>query len=297
MLTLNSSRDFDPSRTLTLRRQFVSDINKRGRDLKGAIRKSIVENDCFGLRKNPLYTFALEPAPKDAFSFRRSADKVTGFMEWLNAQEEKGVLEIVHRFDSLRGIEDAWTDVYIRRAYDRGVLTGRQELRKAGYDVPVLTPPEVPALLAQPMHADRLGVLFTRTFSELKGVTRAMDQQISRVLADGLMRGDNPEIIAKALNNRVGKIGITRWRTVARTEIVRAHHVANIAEFEQWGVDGVKVQAEWLTGGFRVCPICQSLEGKVFPLKEIEGMIPRHPNCKCAALPVDAPKEKRRRAA
>ena len=42
----------------------------------------------------------------------------------------------------------------------------------------------------------------------------------------------------------------------------------------------VLMQAEWSTAGDdRVCPECASLEGKVYTLDEIEGLIPVHPNC------------------
>ena len=136
-----------------------------------------------------------------------------------------------------------------------------------------------------PIHVDRIGLLYTRTFSELKGITQAMDQQISRVLAQGIAEGRNPREIARILNNRVDKIGITRARALARTEIIRAHHQATIAEYKQFGVEGVKVKAEWLTAGYGVCPECSDLEGRVFTLDKIEGMIPLHPNCRCVAIP------------
>jgi len=83
---------------------------------------------------------------------------------------------------------------------------------------------------------------------------------------------------------------------MARTEIVRAHHVANINEYRQWGVKGVEVQAEWATGGFGVCPQCAEFQGRVFTLDEIEALIPKHPNCKCVAIPVkpgEEPEEER----
>ena len=49
----------------------------------------------------------------------------------------------------------------------------------------------------------------------------------------------------------------------------------------------VIVKAEWMTAGDdRVCPICASLQGQVFSLDEIEPLIPRHPNCRCIALPL-----------
>jgi len=50
----------------------------------------------------------------------------------------------------------------------------------------------------------------------------------------------------------------------------------------------VIMMAEWATAGDdRVCDECASLEGKIFTLEEIESMIPRHPQCRCIALPIE----------
>lgn len=129
------------------------------------------------------------------------------------------------------------------------------------------------------------GLLYTRTFNELKGITEAMDQQISRALAEGMAQGLGPAKIARNLTDRVDKIGITRARTMARTEIIRAHHLATINTYREAQIEGVRVKAEWSTAGFGVCPSCAEMEGKIFTLNEIEGMIPLHPSCRCCALP------------
>jgi SPP1 gp7 family putative phage head morphogenesis protein len=62
--------------------------------------------------------------------------------------------------------------------------------------------------------------------------------------------------------------------------------MATIQEYRNWRLAGVTVQAEWLTAGDdRVCERCASLQGRIFTLDEIEGMIPVHPGCRCIALP------------
>jgi len=144
------------------------------------------------------------------------------------------------------------------------------------------------------------GVLYSRTFSELKGITSQMDTQISRVLSQGIADGQHPTQLAKLLTRTisgpVGDLSIKdtlgrfipaerRAQTLARTEIIRAHHQATIQEYMNWGAEGVKVRAEWSTAGFRVCPDCLNLEGQVFELDVMMNMIPLHPNCRCIALP------------
>jgi very-short-patch-repair endonuclease len=53
-----------------------------------------------------------------------------------------------------------------------------------------------------------------------------------------------------------------------------------VQEYRNWGVEGVRVMAEWVTAGDgRVCPLCAPMDGKVFTIDQIENMIPAHPNC------------------
>ena len=82
-----------------------------------------------------------------------------------------------------------------------------------------------------------------------------MDTQISKVLAQGIADGDSPAAIARKLNKTIGggldlvtktKAGITRTipaqvraQTLARTEIIRAHHAATIQEYRNFGMAGV----------------------------------------------------------
>ena len=200
-------------------------------------------------------------------------------------------------------VEGAWTDVYIQTAYQKGILRAREELRNQGVNVPPIEtmPGGMSSVFNAPIHVDRVGLLFARTFNELKGITEEMNQQISRELAQGIAEGRNPRELARQLNAqielprvtvKIPGIGVRRLtslqraRTLARTEIIRAHHQATIAEYEQFGVEGVKVKAEWVTAGYGVCDKCKDFEGRTFTLKQIKPMIPAHPNCKCVAIPM-----------
>jgi SPP1 gp7 family putative phage head morphogenesis protein len=154
-----------------------------------------------------------------------------------------------------------------------------------------------------PFHADRVGLLYTRTFTDLQGITNEMDRQLSTILGQSMAEGRGPREIARVLNRTItgpsGDLGITdtlgrhipakvRAEMLARTEVIRAHHQATIQEYRNWGVYGVKVKAEWqTTEDGRVCDRCSSMNGKEFTLEEIEALIPAHPRCRCVALPVD----------
>lgn len=294
-LELNASKNknlrLDPTRTTVLRQKFVADIVRRFTKLKKEIMEAIVDQDVFGLKGSGhgLQDILLNVTVKQ-FNFPRSSDKIAAFMRWLKDMEELHILAIIHRPGRIgQSAEEAWTDIYIESAYKRGILRAGQEMKKAGISTPIpvgiLGQDTVALSFNKPVHVDRVGLLYTRVFNELKGITNEMDKQISRTLAEGLTEGRSPRQIARMLVNRVDKIAITRGKVLARTEIVRAHHMASIQEYKNAGLLGVQIMSEWLTAGFNVCPACAELEGKVFTLAEIEPMIPVHPNCRCTAIP------------
>lgn len=299
---IKQSKRYDPTRTTALRQAFSSDMKKRFTELCLVIVKAIVKEDCFGTKK-VLSVHQMTTPGAEAFAYPRSAEKVEAFIEWLQRQVNKGILQI-GEFPQLGvGAEAAWTNMYILDSYKRGVMRAREELIAAGYAVPPLSETGgINASMSTPFHLDRVGLLFTRVFSDLKGITASMDTQISRILAQGIADGDSPRLLARKLISTIngtgmGDLAITdtlgrfipaerRALMLARTEIIRAHHLAMIQEYRNWALEGVYVQGEWKTAGDdRVCPKCEHLEGKIFTLDEIEGMIPAHPNCRCIALP------------
>lgn len=296
---------YDPTHTTSLRNAFVRDLNRRFRRLKASITRAIVDKDCFGLQNNGPVIMA-DPFPRQ-FDFPRSADKVDEFMLWLSIQIKKEFLETVVIPQLGQAIESNWTNLYIADSYKRGIIRARVSARKAHYKIPSLSETGgIEASMSLPFHVDRVGLLYTRVFSGLKGITDAMSNQIAQVLAQGMADGDSPAQIARMLRNTVsnglgaselGKsLGRTvsaeqRARTLARTEIIRAHHQAMVQEYRNWEVENVMVQAEWVTAGYNVCPRCLAHEGKIFTLDAIQNMIPLHPNCRCCMIPVDVTEE------
>lgn len=293
---------YDPSRTTTLRNRFVREMRRRFAALIRVIRTSVVDEDCFGLEK--LQAQQLGSAGHDMFDFPRTQAKVEGFMQWLRRQVDKGLLETVEIPQMGMAVEQPWTNIYILDSYRRGVMRGRSELRKAGYAAPTIEQSGgLDAVMSGPFHIDRVGLMYTRAFGELRGITTAMDSQISRVLSQGLIDGDNPRLLARklvatingagigdlALTDTLGRFipALRRAETLARTEVIRAHHMATVQEYKNWEAEGVTVIAEWATAGDdRVCDECANMHGNRYSLREIEHMIPRHPNCRCVALPV-----------
>jgi len=262
----------DPTRTTTLRQRFEAEMRRRFVGLKREITKRIVEMDGFGLRAN-----------RGEFEFTRTSDKVGAFMDWL-ADAENSLILGTTRGASLAGAaESAWMNTYVESAYVRGLNQAASRLRQAGA---LVEQRWIDAAFRRPIHADRLGIAYTRTFAELKGITDVMDRQISQVLAEGLSRGAGPLDIARGINDRVDKIGITRARMLARTEVINAHAEAGLNAYQEAGLEGVDVVAEWLTAA-NACPECVALEADgPYSIEAARGLIPQHPNCRCTWAPL-----------
>jgi len=298
----------DPSRTTSLRNAFARDMAGRFSQLAASVQRKVVDEDCFGLRGKVAIN-AEGTIARATFAFPRSADKVQAFGTWMQGQMEKDILQVSHISQIGSGVEAAWTNKYISDSYKRGVIRAHYELEKAGYAIPKLEEMGgVELAMMSPFHIDRVGLLYSRVYSDLKGITAAMDTNISRILAQGMADGDGPRLLAQKIRFAINgegpdKLGLTdtlgrfipgsrRAQMLARTEIIRAHHVATIQEYRNYGVAGVNVQAEWKTAGdMRVCDVCSSMEGQTFTLDQIEKMIPAHPMCRCVALPILAPEK------
>jgi SPP1 gp7 family putative phage head morphogenesis protein len=296
-------RNYDPTHTTVLRNLFVRDMNRRFGELINVVKKSVVVNDCFGLNKTHILTLQMNPAAKDSFDYARSDKKVTAFMEWLDQQVKAGIITVQDMAQIGTGVEAVWTNKYIFDSYRRGVARARYEMIQAGMKIPTIEETGgIMASMSLPFHIDRVGLMFTRTFSDLKGVTDAMESIMSRILAQGMADGDGPILLARKLvaainGEKIGELGLTdslgryispkrRAEMIARTETIRAHHLATIQEYRNWGLFDIIVKGEWHTAGDdRVCSKCDALNGQIFTLDEIEPMIPLHPMCRCMALP------------
>lgn len=300
-------RQSDPTHTLTLRQAMVVEMNRRFKHIAGLVTKAVVDNDVFGLEKDDLQIFQNAPGRR-AFAALTNSEKIKAFLDWLRQVEDAVILEM--RMDSRYGTlsENPWFGAYLAKAYEQGSKRALQELKKAGLTI-TLGDVSTGMVYINPTSIEKLMGIFTRAFTDLKDVTTSMDAQISRILAQGLFDGQSPIVLARQINSAIigggeslgveikyvtktGKQvsyfmpGRRRAEIIARTEIIRAHHLATVAEYRTWAVEEVYVLAEWSTAGDnRVCGICASLEGTIWTLDEIEFMIPRHPNCRCVTIP------------
>jgi SPP1 gp7 family putative phage head morphogenesis protein len=288
MQIINSILSVDPTRTLTLRKRLVSVLNRKFRVLKGLVNESVVANDCFGLGITT--NEALRPGE---FAFLTDPEKTQQFMTWFQTQITLGVLELSTTQQIGTAVNAFWMNAYIDTAYKKGMQRARTELQKKGY--PISPERSVNADFNLPIHVDRVGLLHTRAYTGLKGITDEVDKQISSILAQGMAEGKSPAELAREMNKKIDSIGKNRATLLARTEIIRSHHHATIQEYENWGAVGVTVLAEWQTAGDgRVCEKCNAIARRktkfgngVYTLSQALPMIPVHPQCRCVCLPLD----------
>jgi hypothetical protein len=237
ILTENQIKWHDPTRTTALRRAFVADMKRRFRELAIVVKKGVDDNDCFGLKPIGIVTLQMTPAGRRAFEFARNTQKIEVFMQWLQKQVEAGIVQVGVGQQIGSSVEAAWMNMYILDSYKRGLARARLELQEAGIEIPSIDEAGgLNMIMNNPFHMDRVGVLFTRTFTELKGITAAMDQIISRILAQGIIDGDGPALLAKKLVSAIEGMSMQRAVILARTEIIRAFHLATIQEYRNWGL-------------------------------------------------------------
>lgn len=276
----------DPTRTTTLVRRFYSEIVRRLNALLREINKLIVEEDVFGLTHASGFLVNEFTPTLNAgrWQFKTDDEKVRAFREWLKGQIDAGLLSVD------RNTGRPWLETYIHSAYRQGVVRAFVD---AGGAKMVAPSPFIQGAkaqflrdaFAQPEAVSKLKLLSTRAFEELKGVSDQMAKDMNRILSDGIAHGKNPKQIAKTLADEVG---FTKKRAlrVARTEIIHAHAEGQLDSFERLGVEELGVEVEFITAGdSRVCPVCRSLAGTVRSVQEARGVIPVHPNCRCAWVP------------
>lgn len=313
---LNNAARRDPARIRGTQTRLIREFTRRYVELNRAIATSIIANDVFGLAelvrgipRSSSFATLVAPIPTGAFKFETTQKKIDGFMAWLHEQHQGGILDVLHKAETHASVvTPAWSGVYIdsyyqkamREAYEKGIKDGRYELGKAGFGTAAMQTGPLSIYMQMPIHADRVGLIYSRTYEDLKSVTQATEAQVRRMISEGLTsglargmaEGRSPYDIGRRLvadvQNKVNTIGLARATLIARTETARAHHVAAIAEYRQAAAAGVEVKAELLTSGLaNVCPICLDLEkGGPYTLDQIEFLIPVHPCCACTSVPL-----------
>jgi SPP1 gp7 family putative phage head morphogenesis protein len=108
---------------------------------------------------------------------------------------------------------------------------------------------------------------------------------VEGAVADWLVSGDPLDELVKILSNpELGIFSEMRARRIAVTEVTRLNALANQVA---WQESGVVREFTWMTAmDERVCDECGPNHGQVFPLAQLDELIPAHPNCRCWPQPI-----------
>ena len=280
--------NIDPTHTITLRNAFIADMTRRYRSLANAITVSVRDRDVLGLgpsTRDRINALAATPLPAGAFDSLTSIEKIEQFNIWINQQERQSVLEFL---PGPQGPEP-YSNQYVRSSYQSGLDKSLRELRAKGINVPSPIIPGaggVGGIFHAPFHRNRLALIYDTVYTQLEGITEVMNRQIQSVLAQGIAEGIGPEEMARRINNRVDKIGLTRSKLVARTQVVKTYNVAQVNEFQRIeNVIGEEILIEWFTAeDERVRSSHRVRHGKVYTKDEYLSLI-GEPNCRCTGLP------------
>jgi SPP1 gp7 family putative phage head morphogenesis protein len=272
---MKPKRSIDPSHTILLRRQFMSEMRKRFNVLKRAVRDLFLKEDILGA-KGGLFTQNID---RNTFQFATSSAKVAMFRKWLKKMVDDGVLNVV---GGTKG--RPWTAKYVESAYRKGLVRAYTDVHKkelsgvkwfGGAKGQFLRD-----AFASPVLVSQLELLATRSLNLLQGVTDQMSNQMSLILAEGLAHGYGPAKIARQMTQAISTLSKNRALVIARTEIINAHAEGTLDGFQMLGVDQVMAEVEFATAGDeRVCKRCRFLEGNTYTIDEARGVIPVHPNC------------------
>lgn len=258
----------DPTRTTMLRRDYVRAFEARFSLLRGAL-AGLVAGGFFGSGPEVLLELAA----------------IELFAQAVQAETERLVWETDPEAGDPGG---GWLLRFVAAAVGKGLLHADNSLSGAGY---ALLPSASGGVSLFQATIDRLAA---ENFELVRGATADMVAGIRGALVDGVGQRLTTDELAALINGRVDAIGLNRARTIARTEVVRAHAEATLDRLEQHGVGGVSALVEWDEG--QHCPICTALQTAdngygpgVYTVAQARGIIPVHPNCQCAWLPVVAP--------
>lgn len=275
----------DPTRTLSIRKKFIAEMLRRFRKLKASVKDFLDTKDALGLKE---YTTRLVlHAGVREFQFHTDPQKLTAFNDWLRQQIQADVLSVSSGADPTV----PWTAEYITSAYKMGQINSYMASKEGlGMELEGIGDQTKEQFLrssfAAPETMNKVQLLATRSFEQLKGVTASMGSQMNHILAQGMVDGTGPSQLAKEMTEAIDSLTQTRALTIARTETINAHSEGQLDAYEKLGIDELGVKAEWSTAGDdRVCEECAAMEGEVFDVEEARGLIPLHPNCRCAWIP------------
>lgn len=251
----NTTAQRDPTRTVTLRRQYVAEARRRFEALKAEIRQTIAN----GLLGDDGYL---------------DTGMISSFITWLRQATPRLILS------------GEWQERYVRSAYLRGIGQADRAVKQA--NIPI-RPVEVLGIF---LYQAEVEALFQQAVSNLARIGQAMVSEIEARLTASLPEHLANSEMETLILDRVDKIGLTRATVMAVTGVVGAVAAATLSRLAGYGVNQVGLLVE-LTTARTPCPICVGLRDRengfgpgIFTIEQARGILPIHPRCRCRWSPL-----------
>ncbi len=124
-----------------------------------------------------------------------------------------------------------------------------------------------------------------RDIRPLIGLTKPQTQSV--INYKKILQEKRPDLTAAEIDSRTNKYAAKTHRrraiTIARTETARAQTIGYVEGLQNLGLKQVQFQVH---PDERTCAECLGLNRTKYSVEEGSGIIPVHPNCRCAMLPV-----------
>lgn len=271
----------DPTRTRLLRQKFFRELHNRVNILQSRIYQLIQEENLLGRNR----TLFVERGLEIEWARLTGAERLRVFERWMEEQLNQVLVPGGDRYwekyveeSYEKGANRAFLDTNRGRLAATAVALGLFQLGRRSQFLSTLRTTQTSILTVD--------LLLERLQIEIRGLFDSISVQITREISTAFTSTDTISTILENLGNIFSR-AVRRARTLSDTEVVRSHAEGQLDALDQLGVTQVGVLVEWVTAqDDRVCPLCLAMEGRVFPIEEARGLIPLHPNCRCAWVPV-----------
>lgn len=116
-------------------------------------------------------------------------------------------------------------------------------------------------------------------------LTKTVRDFLEKAIADWQVSGDPLSELIKTLSNKeTGMFSKERAKRIAVTEVTRLYARGNKLAWEK---SGYIREFMWHTAmDDLVCATCKPRDGKLFPIADMDNLLPAHVNCRCWGTPV-----------
>jgi len=219
---------------------------------------------------------------KDVNSFFKAAD----FVNWASIEENgRNILNPVILNIYTSGKKQARRILELRGAFDitsiETVEASRKICSKLVTGITNETRIAITEQITAGLAEGKSNTVIARELRPLVGLNNRQANAVVNLRRELEGKGLTQADINRRISAYSNRSLIQRTNTIARTETARAQHAGYIEQLTKENVARVEYSA--FPG---CCDECTELDGKEYSITEGQNLIPLHPNCRCAVLPV-----------